>query len=444
MLMEGVPLSETPARHGLSALRQAAIHATHPEALADLIHIAAAQGEDRIAAWEVLDHTAIIDQARRLMARPDWQDLPLAGVAVGVKDIFDTADFVTAYGSPIYAGNRPAQDAAAVAALRAAGAILPGKTVTTEFAYWKAGKTRNPHDPDRSPGGSSAGSAAAVSAGMVPLAIGSQTAASTIRPAAYCGIVGFKPSLHRISLAGVKGLAGSMDTAGCFARTVEDVALLASVLAGRPDWRDPAASGAPPPRLHLAIAPEWDQAAPWMRAAIDGIADALAGAGAMVTRAAAPAAFAPLAQVQARLMAAEAARDLASEAYAHHDSLSEPLQALIAAGQDMSPEQQEADYAARDAALAQLDALFAGADILVAPSALDEAPRFADGTGSPDLCRAWTLLGLPSITLPAGLGPSGLPMGLQLAALPGRDRALLQAASWVAPQLAPDRRHAAA
>jgi Asp-tRNA(Asn)/Glu-tRNA(Gln) amidotransferase A subunit family amidase len=279
---------------------------------------------------------------------------------------------------------------------------------------------------------------------MVPLAIGSQTAASTIRPAAYCGIVGFKPSLHRISLAGVKGLAGSMDTAGCFARDVSDVAILASVLAGRPDWRDPADPGAPAPALHLAITPEWDLAAPWMRDATDGIAAALAQAGAPVTRATAPAAFASLAQVQTRLMAAEAARDLATEARFHRHSLSAPLQELIATGQAMPPDRQEADYTARDTALAQLDALFAGADILVAPSALDEAPRFDAGTGSPDLSRAWTLLGLPSITLPAGLGPNGLPMGLQLAARPGRDRALLQAARWIETQLAPDRRHAGA
>ena len=437
-------MSDRAIHQGVNALRRAATQTSDPEALADLIHTAALQGEDRIAAWEVLDRDAIVEQAGRLMARPGWRDLPLAGVAVGVKDIFDTTDFVTAYGSPIYAGNRPAADAAAVAALRAAGAILPGKTVTTEFAYWKAGKTRNPHHPDHSPGGSSAGSAAAVSAGMVPLAIGSQTAASTIRPAAYCGIVGFKPSLHRISLAGVKGLAGSMDTAGCFARDVADVARLASVLAGRPDWLDPAAPDAPPPILHLAITPEWDMAAPWMREAVDSIAGSLAQAGASVTRATAPAAFAPLAQVQARLMAAEAARDLAAEACFHHPSLSEPLQQLIATGQAMSPDRQEADYTARDAASAQLESLFAGADILVAPSALDEAPRFDAGTGSPDLSRAWTLLGLPSITLPAGRGPLGLPIGVQLAAMPGHDRTLLQAARWIAPQLAPDRRHAGA
>lgn len=435
-------MSDTNAQDGLAALRRRATSASDPEALTALIFNAASQGEDRIGAWEVLDQHAILEQSRRLMAQPGWQELPLAGSAVGVKDIFDTADFVTAYGSPIYLGNRPAGDAAAVAALRAAGAILPGKTVTTEFAYWKAGKTRNPHNPDHSPGGSSAGSAAAISAGMVPLAIGSQTAASTIRPAAYCGIVGFKPSLHRISLAGVKGLAGSMDTAGCFARDVADVALLASVLAGRPDWRDPSRSDAAPPALHLAKSPEWNLAAPWMQDAVDGIAVALAKAGAPVTRADVPAPFAPLAEAQTRLMAAEAARDLAPEARLHRDSLSVPLQDLIAAGQAMTPDQQEADYALRDAALAQIDTLFAGADFLIAPSALDEAPRFEAGTGSPDLSRAWTLLGLPSISLPAGLGPNGLPMGLQLAARPGHDRALLQAAYWVETYLAADRRHA--
>jgi Asp-tRNA(Asn)/Glu-tRNA(Gln) amidotransferase A subunit family amidase len=439
--MGGARLSDTDAR-GVAAWRRTAAAAADPDTLATLLHDTAMVGEDRINAWEVLDRKVICGQATLLMARPEWDSLPLAGVAVGVKDIFDTADFVTAYGSKIYAGHRPSADAAAVTALRVAGAILPGKTVTTEFAYWKAGKTRNPHNPAYSPGGSSAGSAAAVAAGLVPLAIGSQTAASTIRPAAYCGVVGFKPSLHRISLAGVKGLAGSMDTVGCFARNVGDVALLAMVLSGRADWFGAKWRAKRPPALHLSMAPEWDLVAPWMRNAVDAVADTLASAKAQVTRGAVPAAFAPLARVQARIMATEAARDLAPEAWLHRESLSPPLQELIATGQAMSPHQQDADYAARDAAIAQIDTLFAGADILIAPSALDEAPAFEAGTGNPDPCRAWTLLGMPSITLPAGVGPKGLPMGIQLVAPPGQDCDLLAAASWIEAHLEPTRRHA--
>ncbi len=401
-----------------------------PEAIAAAVCDAIAAREDEVQAWAALDRGALEAQAARLLARPDWHDLPLAGVPVGVKDIFDTADLPTAYGSEIYAGHRPAADAAAVARLRAAGALLPGKTVTTEFAYWRPGKTRNPRDLSHSPGGSSAGSAAAVAAGMVPFSIGSQTAASTIRPAAFCGIVGFKPTLGRISMAGVKGLAGSMDTAGVFARDVAGAGLVAGVLAGRPDWGRVGLL-ARPPVLRLAPAPEWGAVAPEMRARLEEVAEALSRAGATVERAELPAGFADLCEVQTRIMAAEAARDLASEALAHGDRLSDALQTLIETGKALPPELQEADYAARDAAIARQEALFGPADLLIAPSALDEAPAFEAGTGSPDMSRAWTLLGLPSITLPAGTGPGGLPLGVQFAARRGADLTLLQAAAWI-------------
>ncbi len=433
MSMGGAHLSKS-IPEGLSDWCRTAAAASDAGALSGMIDAAVRRGEDRIGAWQVLDGAATLAQAETLMARPDWRDLPLAGVPVGVKDIFDTADFVTSYGSEIYAAHRPVADAAAVATLRRAGAILPGKTVTTEFAYWKAGKTRNPHDLGHSPGGSSAGSAAAVAAGMVPLAIGSQTAASTIRPASYCGIVGFKPSLHRISLAGVKGLAGSMDTVGCFACSVADVSMLAAVLAGRLDWAVPTGQGRAP-SLRLAAVPEWELAAPWMRDSIRRLAERLAERGAQVRMGRAPDRFADLAGVQSRLMAAEAARDLAEEASRHRDRLSAPLRDLIELGEAMPAPQQDADCARRAEALAHIGQLFDGADILVAPSALDEAPKYGDGTGSPDLSRAWTLLGLPSISLPAGRGPKGLPFGIQLAAPPGKDMELLYAARWVEAHL---------
>lgn len=390
--------------------------------------------EAEIGAWEVLDWQAVQTQAERLMMRAGWADLPLAGVPVGVKDIFDTADFPTSYGSEIYAGHRPVADASAVATLRAAGAILPGKTLTTEFAYFKPGKTRNPHDTARSPGGSSSGSAAAVAAGMVPLAIGSQTAGSTIRPAAYCGIVGFKPSLNRISLAGVKRFAGSMDTAGCFAVSVQDVAQLAGILARRPDWVDLPA-GEATPCIRLAKTPEWGAVAPWLVDAIDDVARRLSDAGAKVAHAVAPEPFTGMAEVQKRIMAAEAVRDLAAELERHRERLSAPLLALLEEGERLPPTSQEADYAGLQEARASLSKLFADADILLAPSTADEAPKAEDGTGSPDLSRAWTLLGLPSITLPVGKGPNGLPFGIQLATRPGRDRDLLIAALWVEASL---------
>lgn len=426
---ESIPMTLSVWRRTLNSIDT-------PESLLRAIRAAIEAREPEVQAWEVLDWSETARQCATLMSQVGWRDLPLAGVPVGVKDIFDTAGFVTSYGSTIYAGHQPSTDSAAVAQLRAAGAIVPGKTVTTEFAFWRAGKTRNPHDLTRSPGGSSAGSAAAVASGMVPLAIGSQTAASTIRPAAYCGITGFKPSRGRISLAGVKALAGSLDNAGCFAASIADVAQLAAVLAARRDWARPVMPRRAP-ALRIATAPEWDGAEGWMCAHVTATGTRLQEAGATLETGSVPTAFSDLAQVQTRIMAAEAARDLAPEVLMNRDLISETLRAFLDEGAAISPMDQDADYARRDAALAQIDTLFGGADILLAPSALDEAPEFSSGTGSPDLSRTWTLLGLPSVSLPSGSGPSGLPVGVQLAARPGADLALLEAALWIEARLDP-------
>ncbi|MCP5367045.1 MAG: amidase [Hyphomicrobiales bacterium] len=395
---------------------------------------AVAAREDQVGAWIALDWDAVAAQAAALQRRPDWRRLPLAALPVAVKDIFDTVDFPTAYGSEIYAGHRPAADAAAVAALRAAGALVIGKTVSTEFAYWKAGKTRNPHDPRHSPGGSSSGSAAAVAAGMVPLAIGSQTAASTIRPAAYCGIVGFKPSHGLVSLAGVKALAGSLDTVGVFAGDVAGAGMIAAVLAGRPDLAGPPRA-AGPFSLRLAVAEEWAQVDAGALARTRQAVARLVAAGATADEGPCPPPFDTLARTQAQIMAWEAARDLAHERLVHGDRVSGPLRDLFRDGLAIPAEVYDDACARRDAAVADLDRLFDGADLLLAPSATGAAPRLEDGTGSPDMSRAWTLLGLPSLTVPLGPGPGGLPLGLplglQVAARPRRDRFLLDAAAWI-------------
>lgn len=391
--------------------------------------------EPDIMAWQELDWAFVQRQIDDLAARPMNARGVLYGLPVGVKDLFDTADLPTAYGSEIYRGHRPAADAAAVARLRAEGAIVIGKTVSTEFAYWKAGNTRNPLNPAHSPGGSSSGSAAAVADGMVPLAIGSQTAASTIRPAAYCGIVGFKPTRGLVSLAGAKALASSLDTIGVFASDVAGAALIAGALSGRHDWMA-VDEIQRPPSLGLLRSPEWDGVSPACLDAVQGAADLATQHGARVRRENAPAGFSGLAEIQATIMAVEAAHDLFSERHHHFDRLSQPLRDLLTEGDNIIPAVYDDACRQRDDAIRRLDTLFGDADVLMAPSALGTAPLFEDGTGDPAMSRAWTLLGLPSISIPCGSGDTGLPLGLQLAARPGQDRRLIAVAAWLSRVLA--------
>jgi Asp-tRNA(Asn)/Glu-tRNA(Gln) amidotransferase A subunit family amidase len=385
--------------------------------------------EDEVGAWQVRDPQFVTRQVRALQALPDDKRGPLFGLPVGVKDVFDTKDLPTAYGSEIYAGNQPAADAACVARLREAGAVIMGKTVSTEFAYWKAGKTRNPLDLARSPGGSSSGSAAAVACGMAPLAIGSQTAASTIRPAAYCGIVGFKPTRGLISLAGVKALANSLDTVGVFGRNVADASLITAVMADNPAMMALKPTSEPP-RIAVLKAPEWHMADDSAKEVVYRVGNRAEEAGALMRKGNVPAAFAPLADVQTRIMAFEATRELAHERCAHSDQLSRPLRELFEQGETISSDEYAADRGVRETCFQKIEALFEDAEVLLAPSTLATAPLLDQGTGSPDLSRTWTLLGMPSITIPCGKGEHGLPLGLQIASRPDADHLLLQVACW--------------
>jgi len=391
--------------------------------------------DPEVLAWKALDWDFVQHQIDELSARPIEERGPLFGLPVGIKDIFDTADLPTAYGSEIYEGHQPCADAASVARLRAAGAIIMGKTVSTEFAYWKAGPTRNPLDLERTPGGSSSGSAAAVADGMVPLAIGSQTAASTIRPAAYCGIVGFKPTRGLISLAGVKALSNSLDTVGVFAADVAGAGLLAGVLTGREKLQRPEAANSAP-CLALVASPEWNQVTPAAHNAVQRATDLAAENGAAILTVDEPPVFAGLAGIQTSLMAYEAARELAHERRCHFDRLSQPLRDLLVEGERISAGAYDDACQKRDDSVLALDQLFGDADALLAPSTPGEAPLFEEGTGDPIMSRAWTLLGLPSITLPCGTGESGLPLGLQIAARPHQDERLLTIASWLEQRLA--------
>lgn len=405
-----------------------------PEELVSACLVQIGEREAEIGAWHFLDHSMIHTQLKRLekVERPSRG--ALHGIPVGVKDIYDTFDMPTGYGSDIYEGHRPAWDAAAVARLRGSGAVVLGKTVSTEFAYWRAGKTRNPHDTERTPGGSSSGSAAAVADFMVPLAIGSQTVASTVRPASYCGIVGFKPSYGRVSMAGVKPLAASLDTAGVFARSVRDAGLIASVMAGRPDWLGATAPDAPP-AIRLARTPDWDKASSEAVGAVEAAASALEKEGVSIEDCDAAEGFAHLSTVQNIILCFEAAREFSSEWRYYREQLSEQISGLIEDGLSIAPGDYETAVEVRLRATASVDALFGGANVLLAPSTTGEAPLAEEGTGDPLMSRAWTLLGLPSMTLPIGKGPAGMPLGLQIASRPGHDRSLLSAARWIEARL---------
>ncbi|MEE4238915.1 MAG: amidase [Anderseniella sp.] len=391
--------------------------------------------EAEIKAFRFLDWGLVESQRRELHRVPAERHGPLFGVPVAVKDIFDTADMPTSYGSDIYAGHRPSADAACVARLRAAGAIIAGKTVTTEFAFWHAGPTRNPHDTSRTPGGSSSGSCAGLAAGMFPLALGSQTAASTMRPAAFCGITGYKPSRHWISRAGVKALAGStLDAVGVFGRCVDDVALLAQVMAGI-EMEDDGNSSLHPPVIATWQGREWRDAEAYATSAVLDAADRLASAGANVFKVTPASDFDRLIDLQKLIMAREAACDLAWEHLYRRDMLSDTLTDFLDEGAAISAAGYQSALASVDDCKSRIDQLFGDADILAAPSAPGEAPLHETGTGNPDMSRAWTLLDLPSLTIPAGTGPSGLPLGLQLAARPGHDETLLGAARWIESKL---------
>jgi len=387
-----------------------------------------AEREPVVGAWAHLDPDKVLTAARALdlAARRG----PLHGVPIGVKDLIDTADLPTEYGSPIYRGHRPGADAAAVALARAAGALVLGKTVTTEFATYHPGKTANPHDPARTPGGSSSGSAAAVADRMAPLAFGTQTAGSVIRPAAFCGIVGFKPSFGTIPRAGVKLLADSLDTVGVMARTVDDVALFFAVLSGRPEFDRPAAPTAPIIGLRLTL-PGAASPSNATLSLIEAAARRAEACGATLRPLQLPVGFERLVEAHKTVMAYEAAGALAYERLVHHAALSPALAALLDEGAAIDAARYDA---AREDAT-RIGATVAGAmaelDAVLAPAAFDEAPLGLDATGDPVFCRAWTLLQLPCLTLPAGHGPHDMPIGAQLIAGPRRDARLLATARFV-------------
>ena len=428
----------TPSKlNELDAWQAAALMARRELRAADLVRACldrVAQRDGEVHAFAHIDPDAALAQARELDAGPLRG--PLHGLPLGVKDLFDTTDMPTTYGSPIYAGHRPAADAAAVALCREAGALVLGKTVTTEFAYFSPGPTRNPHNLAHTPGGSSSGSAAAVADHMLPLALGTQTAGSIIRPAAYCGVVGYKPSLGRVPRAGVKSLSEALDTVGGFGRSVRDVALLGAVLTGDARLSQALAAAAPPaPRLGLCRTPDWPQADADTQRAWGQATSALAPHAASVADVALPDELTDLMALQKAVMAFEMARSLSFERLQHRDRLSERLRALLDDARAISGAEHAANLARTAAARSSIDALFDRFDVLLAPSATGEAPVGVGATGDPLFCRGWTLLGLPCVHLPFTTGHLGLPIGLQLVGRLNDDHRLLATAQWLHEKL---------
>lgn len=392
------------------------------------------QRQGVVQAWTALDKEATLRHARDL-DRASIRGV-LHGLPFGVKDVFATRELPTAYGSSIYQGHQPVADAAPVALCRAAGALVAGKTVTTEFASYHPGPTRNPRNLAYTPGGSSSGSAAAVADDMVPFALGTQTAGSIIRPAAYCGVVGYKPSFGRIQRAGLKTIADSLDTVGGFARTVDDVALFASVMMGDAALRELDYDAKP--RIGMFRTPQWRHTDPVVREAYDLAASALSRAGATVQDLELPPQLCPLVQTQADIMSFEMAQSLAFEHAHHRSQLSDALQSLLDAGAQISAAEHEANRQRAADGRAYVHGWFDDYDILLAPSAVGEAPIFEQGTGDPLFCRVWTLLGTPCVHLPFHTGPQGLPVGLQAIGRIGDDRRALAIARWMLQILRPE------
>ncbi len=397
------------------------------EALADALIERSAALEPRLKVWAHFSGPA----ARR-RALASERGRPLSGLPFAVKDNIDTEGIPTAYGSPIYRSHVPAADAACVALARSAGAWVLGKTACTEFANMTPCATRNPWNPAHTPGGSSSGSAAAVSAGLVPLALGTQTAGSVIRPAAFCGIVGYKPSPRRVPRAGAKANADTLDEIGVMARSVADASWFAAVLAGQ---TMPTGADAHRPRIAVTLTSREQAVLAPMAEAVQIAASRLSTAGAHVQGAGRTVAFDALfdslfvAQRTAQVF--ETARALAPEWQYRRRDLSPGLRELIAEGRAIPAEVYAAALQTAAAVAGGLDTLFGAADIVLTAAAPGAAPASRKTTGDPLFNRPWQLLGCPCLTLPGGLDPDGLPLGLQLVARPGDDLRLFAAAAWV-------------
>ncbi|MDB5808801.1 MAG: hypothetical protein JWN94_923 [Betaproteobacteria bacterium] len=384
------------------------------------------QREQDVQAWAYIDAQHLLAQARASDRQP--RRGPLHGIPFAAKDIIDTADMPTEYGSPIYAGHRPQTDAACVAMLKNAGALVMGKAVTVEFAARYPGKTRNPHNTAHTPGGSSSGSAAAVADFMVPLALGTQTGGSVIRPSAFCGIVGFKPSFNLINRAGVKPNSESLDTVGIMARTVPDAALMFSILTAQiaPDF-----GTLSNPRIGFCRTPQWQHADQATATALEAALPRLVKAGARVTEVALPEKFDDVVKAQGVLSDYELSRALAYERLTFSSKISSTLNKKLAQSDKRTCDEYIVARKLLSECRKLLDDVFTDFDILLAPSAPGEAPAGLETTGNSIFNRMWTALYVPAVTVPVFTGSSGLPIGAQLIGRFGMDHKTLVHAEWV-------------
>ena len=442
--MNPTPLEWLTAADAARAVRDGAVSA---EAL-----VAACLGRIRevdgdVQAWAHLDPEHALAQARILdQMRQSGEVLgPLHGVPVGIKDIIDTTDLPTECGSRIHAGRAPVHDAAVVAKLRAAGAVVIGKTVTTEFALYAPGKTRNPHDPSRTPGGSSSGSAAAVAAGMVPIALGTQTNGSVIRPAAFCGVYGFKPTHGLIPRGGILRLSRTLDHVGVFARTLDDIGLVCEQLVGAdpadPDmrpraripFRDISAAEPPlPPMLAWVEPPGWERAEPQMREAFEELVEVIGDRILAI----------PLGDAGDRALAvhrtildAELAFNLAADYERGADAMSPSLCEQIERGRRVTAFEYQSAVARIVAINEGFEEIFERCDAIVTAAVPGVAPLGLETTGDPSYCTLWSLAGMPALCMPLMKGEADLPIGVQLVGRRNADARLLRTARWLAARL---------
>jgi Asp-tRNA(Asn)/Glu-tRNA(Gln) amidotransferase A subunit family amidase len=442
--MDPTQLNWLSAADAARAIRDGAINA---EQLVQACLARVREADGGIQAWAFLDPEHALTQARaRDRDRSEGRAMgPLHGIPVAIKDIIDTCDMPTEDGTVLHAGRTPASDATVVAMLRAAGAVIMGKTVTTECATYTPGKTRNPHNPEHTPGGSSSGSAAAVAAGMVPLALGSQTNGSVIRPASFCGVHGFKPTHGLIPRHGILKLSRTLDHVGVFARSIEDLALIVEALVGwdidDPDtrpraaipFREIAAQEPPlPPLLGFIKPPVWDRAEADTKEAFAELTGQLAD---RIVEIDLPSSTAEALEWHRTIMEAEMAANLDREFEQGGDKLSESLRTQLGRGRDIRALDYQRALARIPLLNAGFEEIFERCDALVTPSAPGTAPKGLASTGDPSFCTLWTLCGMPAVNLPLMQGANGLPLGVQLVGPRDSDARLLRTARWLLNRL---------
>jgi Asp-tRNA(Asn)/Glu-tRNA(Gln) amidotransferase A subunit family amidase len=416
------------ALHALDLARRIEAGELTAAAVLEMCEQAIAKREAEIGAFAALD----LARAKKFAASSPAG--PLRGLPVGVKDIVDTVDFPTEYGSAIYAGHRPHTDAAVVSLIRRAGGLVLGKTVTTEFAHMHPGKTRNPRNPQHTPGGSSSGSAAAVAACMVPIAIGSQTGGSVIRPAAFCGVAGFKPSYQMLPTVGMKCFSWQLDTVGLFAASVGDVAFAAAAIADRDLRVDRAAPAAP--RIAVLRMHIWSEASEAMHAALEAAARAASAAGARVEDMSLPPALEDAWDAHPTIQNYEAYRALAFEYDHHRDRIAPTLRKLLEDAAEITAERYDEARRVARRARQLLSDLLDDVDVILTPSAPGAAPHGLQSTGNPIFNRLWTLMGTPCVNVPGLADDAGLPLGVQVVARFGRDKRALEAALFLEQAIA--------